>query len=114
MRMDPDLVVLMWLLVFGRPITNTFMSRHFTVIGVWRNRRRLIIPWLLVQGLLAALLCAMAVYYLVIFPGEPVRFDSQVSKILNTNDFTFWIFRVLPDLNSVRGAKPFWYLSSFV
>jgi len=41
----------------------------FTVLGVWRNRRGLILPWILVQGFLAALLSAMALYFLVLFPG---------------------------------------------
>lgn len=38
------------------------------VLGMYLGKRRLMFPWLLVQGLLAALLASLAMYYLLLFP----------------------------------------------
>ena len=42
----------------------------FLVYGVWRDKRHLMVPWLLVQGLLGLLLAGLALYYLIIFPDK--------------------------------------------
>ena len=49
----------------------------FSVIGVWRNKRSLLIPWILVQGILAALLSSMALYFLVLFPEHTDCFSEK-------------------------------------
>ena len=38
--------------------------------GVWKGKRHLMVPWLLLQGLLAILLAGLALYYLIIFPNK--------------------------------------------
>ena len=48
-------------------ISNSYFS---TVYGVWRDKRHLMVPWLLVQGLLGLLLAGLALYYLIIFPDK--------------------------------------------
>jgi len=40
----------------------------FSVIGAWQSKRSLILPWLLVQGLLATILASMSLYCLVLYP----------------------------------------------
>ena len=52
----------------------------FSVIGVWKSKRSLLLPWLLVQGLLASLLSAMALYFLVLFPEQTDCFSDKPSS----------------------------------
>ena len=43
---------------------------YFKVYGVWKGKRYLMVPWLLLQGLLGILLAGLAMYYLIIFPDK--------------------------------------------
>ena len=44
------------------------MNIFFSVFGMYWGKRRLMLPWLFLQGFLASILASLACYYIALFP----------------------------------------------
>ena len=58
-------------------------SVYFTVSGMYWGQRRLMLPWLFLQGFLASILASLACYYLVLFPLKNSCISEKRKKDAN-------------------------------